>query len=145
MRTLIWYMDEARRVAGLDSDRKLADALNLSPPSVNRWRNDGTAPKDIHLIALAKLAGIPAEIILTDKQVWEASTDETRATWSRIAQKVAQVAAMLLVTVVTLSSGNNAKGQEQNAHTSLHSSNELYIMRQIDGGAVRSDRLLGKR
>ena len=72
-RDINWYMDTAKKNAGIKSDRKLAAALELS--TVSKWRDPyrHVVPEQSAMVRLANMAGIPQEIALIERDIWEAN------------------------------------------------------------------------
>ncbi len=72
-RDINWYMNTAKEVKNIKSDRKLATYLGLA--SVALWRNPHrpTVPEIPVMIKLAKICDVPEEIALLDRAEWEAT------------------------------------------------------------------------
>jgi len=101
MRTLEWYLDTAKTRNDIDSDRKLAQRLDLNPSQINFYRNKDMKPKTTILIKIAKLAGVSPDVALTDRALWLAESDEERNYWERLAT-LAQKAAVAGVSIGAL-------------------------------------------
>lgn len=99
-RNLDWYLDEARRRAELDSDRKLSARLDLSGPAINQMRTARTWPSDPTMVLIADLAGVPAEEALLDLNQWRCKDPAARAVYERMASIIAKTAAALLLAFV---------------------------------------------
>ena len=59
------FLDAAREIHDIPSDRELASRLNVAPTAVNHWRKGRAWPSDTAMIRLADLSGEePTEALL---------------------------------------------------------------------------------
>lgn len=103
MRTIEFYIENAKEKLGFKSDIALARHLGLSNAAIPVWKTRGCVPKNETMIELAKIIGIDPAIALMDAQIWQ-SKGQTRAVYSRILQKLtaAAIALALLFPVYSL-------------------------------------------
>ena len=99
---LNWYMNEAKRLNDIKSDRKLAIVLGVS--GVGLWRHPErhVVPEQSVMVKLSKLAGVPEELGLIDRDIWVAGfkAPETIPFYEKIKKSLKtlpQYAAMLSV------------------------------------------------
>ncbi len=89
------YIDRAKWMHGMHSDRQLSRALGLAPPTVHMWRHGKKIPSDKHMIQLAFQANENVPLALIDLSYWknkdEARVSETysqmRSTFSKLLRK----------------------------------------------------------
>lgn len=81
---LLSYMDRARAVARIPSDRQLAVALGINPNSLRQYRLGLAAPSPRVMLRLADLAGVPPELALLDRAAWQADDQDSRRVMSEI-------------------------------------------------------------
>ena len=97
-RDLNWYMNEAKEKNNIKSDRKLAIELGVS--NVGLWRNPyrPAIPEAQIVLKLAKLAGVPEEIALIDRDIWiaEFKAPETIPYYKKILKQFPKYAASIL-------------------------------------------------
>ena len=77
MRTVDFYLDEARKRGGFTSDRSMDKGLGLTPGAVCSYRIKRAWPSDETIIKLAKIAGISPEAALLDLNVWRSTGSAT--------------------------------------------------------------------
>lgn len=125
-------LDQVKANAGIKSDYKLAQTLNLTQHTIANYRHGRSRPDDLVLSKLAELGGIPAdqvELLAVTLQAERATTEEARALWQRIASRlqagaVHSAVLALLVAVGLFSTPPNAEA----AVTDAQKSGSLYIM-----------------
>ncbi|MFC7050682.1 hypothetical protein [Emcibacter nanhaiensis] len=117
-RDLAWYMNEAKKRHDIGSDRKLAEALNVA--TVARWRNPHRPdiPTPSVMVKLAKMAGIPEEVALIDRDIWDAEfrSPELVPTYKKILNHFPKYAAALVFLSMMFMSdidGNGVAGAAQ--------------------------------
>lgn len=79
------------------SDYGLAQLLGVGQSTLSNYRNGRSHPDDRMALRLAQLAQLDAGQVIAWMQVERARTDETRAAWRAIADRLAQTAAVGLV------------------------------------------------
>lgn len=98
MTRLIALIDQAARIAG--NDAKLAAAIGASRGNVSDWRAGRYSPPDRHILAMARLAGLPP--IPTAIEIYTERLGKLAATTTR---------AIALGAVATLFYGANDRAQ----------------------------------
>lgn len=91
MKSVNELIDRVKANAGIKSDYKLAQTLNLTQHTIANYRHGRSRPDDLVLSRLAELGNIPAEqveLLAVSLQAERASTDEARALWHRIAARL---------------------------------------------------------
>ena len=78
------YIDRARAVSGLVSDRQLSIALEVSQPTISIYRRGLSIPTPAKMVKLAKLAGVSPEVALLHRAAWQADDQVSRAVMSRL-------------------------------------------------------------
>ena len=91
MNTIDFYIDNAKTIYRVDSDRKLSIALGLNPSSVSTWRVGRSYPNDDTMVKLAKMAGVSEAQALLELSYWR-SEGETKKVYHSIWEKVAKTA-----------------------------------------------------
>ena len=80
MRTIDDYIDAAKKVSGIKSDRTLGVHLGLNPTSISQYRTRRTWPHDEVMFRLAETAGLDPQEALLELAFWRCShRQENRA------------------------------------------------------------------
>lgn len=127
--TLSAVLDLARARNSLDSDRKLAQALDVTPTMFTGYRRGWTHPGDETMIRLADLAGIDRTEALVMLHEWK-TDGETRNVWRQIRAALPKTAAGLSLAFMLWGTGADESAnaaQIENKRPSELST--LYIMR----------------
>jgi transcriptional regulator with XRE-family HTH domain len=90
-------LDLARERAGIQSDYRLAQLLGVSKQSITHYRQGRTAPDERVSARLAELAQLDPDLVAVWMQLERARSDEARATWRSVADRLAKTAALGLV------------------------------------------------
>ena len=72
MLTIDNYCDRAKAQSNIKSDRKLADALGITSPSLSQYRRKRAWPSDNTMVKLAELAGLDPKQGLLYLSTWRA-------------------------------------------------------------------------
>lgn len=88
-------LDALKALAG--SDRKAAARIGVSQQAVNRWRLGHSRPDDDSARRIADALQLDHAYVLAVLHADRAETDETRATWQRIAAQFSKAAAVVMV------------------------------------------------
>ena len=72
------YLDDAKRISGLDSDRALAKAIGLTHSLVHAYRAGRTLPSDAVMLQIAELAKIPVEQALLDLALMRSNSEPAK-------------------------------------------------------------------
>ena len=140
MRTLIWYLDEAKEKQGFTSDRQLNHALGATGSLVTRYRSNKMAPSPKMMVKLAELAGVPPEIALADLGYWTNFDSEAADVYHEMASIVAKAKGFAAATIIGtgLLTASIAADFEPTAHAEvmapvrdITSPNMFYIMGNI--------------
>lgn len=129
---LNWYMNEARRLNDIKSDRKLAIALEVS--GVGLWRHPErhVVPEQSVMVKLSKLAGVTEEIGLIDRDIWVAGfkAPETVPFYESIKEKLKnlQNAAAVILLACGITFGSSDIDGGSSAPSSSASSTVEYIL-----------------
>jgi transcriptional regulator with XRE-family HTH domain len=78
------YIERAKAVSGIVSDRQLSIALEISQPTISIYRRGLCIPTPAKMVKLAKLAGISPEVALLHRASWQADDQVSRAVMSRL-------------------------------------------------------------
>lgn len=78
------YIERARAVSGLVSDRRLSIALEISQPTISLYRRGLCIPTPAKMVKLAQLAGVSPEVALLHRAAWQADDQVSRAVMSRL-------------------------------------------------------------
>lgn len=117
-------VQKAMQRTGLDSARKLADALDVSNVAVSKWLNGTNCPTFEQAAVLAELAGLPPVPTAAEVRLHSKDGERYRGLLRRIANIAAAVA-------LTLSFGrldvhaSNAPGADYSAHNPV--TNVYYV------------------
>lgn len=136
-RDLSWYLNEAKKINNIPSDRKLAIALDVS--SVALWRNPYRAviPTAPVMVRLAKMANVPEEIALIDRDIFDAkyTAPETIPFYQKIKdqlKKLPQYAAMLTILIAFMINFSDIDGGNSGLMIGE------YSVASLEAGAVSS-------
>lgn len=94
-RTVDWYLDKAKKAAGLSSDRQLSRALGLGANTITQYRTRRVWPAPSTMNRLAILSQTDPLIALADLNVWKEDDPATRKLFETILAKVGGIAATL--------------------------------------------------
>jgi hypothetical protein len=130
MQNIDWYLDTARSRNGITSDNKLGPKIGVSSPNISSFRNRKSWPSDETMFALAELAGVPAMVALADLNVWRAKSPRVQAAYMQLAEKLAHIAAMLLIAFGINQAAITLAEAEQPSVSNTHSAS-LFIMENI--------------
>jgi predicted transcriptional regulator len=90
------YLDKAKVKLGIQSDYALAKALRVSQPAVINYRKGRSVMEDDVALKLARILELnPMEVIAT-ANLERAKSDEMRAVWSEILEKISKGFEILL-------------------------------------------------
>ena len=78
------YIERAKAVSGIVSDRQLSIALEISQPTISIYRRGLCIPTPAKMVKLAQLAGISPEVALLHRASWQADDQVSRAVMSRL-------------------------------------------------------------
>ncbi|PHZ86293.1 hypothetical protein [Paremcibacter congregatus] len=94
-----WYMNRAKELHGLKSDRQLATRLHMA--NVAKWRHPDRpdVPSVAAMIKLASLANVPADMALLHRDLWEAEfkTPEAVPIFKKLLKSLPQYAAGVIL------------------------------------------------
>lgn len=96
--TIDGYLDAAKELENISSDRRLAKAIGVTPATVNSWRMRRTWPRDGAMIALARAAGRDPHRALIHLNAWR-TDGEARAAYESLARKISGTAAAIAICV----------------------------------------------
>jgi len=96
-----WYLDRARDVRNLQSDRALGDMMNLSTMGISSWRTRRAWPEDDKMVTLCQLAKVPPEIGLLDLGRWRAKGMASEI-WARMLPRMAATLALPALVIFSL-------------------------------------------
>jgi transcriptional regulator with XRE-family HTH domain len=78
------YIERAKAVSGIVSDRQLSIALEISQPTISIYRRGLCIPTPAKMVKLAQLAGVSPEVALLHRASWQADDQVSRAVMSRL-------------------------------------------------------------
>ena len=78
------YIERAKAVSGLVSDRRLSVALEISQPTISLYKRGLCIPTPAKMVKLAQLAGVSPEVALLHRASWQADDQVSRAVMSRL-------------------------------------------------------------
>lgn len=98
-------LDKAKVLHRLSSDYKLALVMGVKPTTLANYRNGKTLP-DARVIGLiCDLTGDDAAILAAEIEEQRANTDEARALWHQVAQRLQAAAATAVFAVAFVVAG----------------------------------------
>lgn len=98
-------LDKAKVIHRLSSDYKLALVMGVKPTTLANYRNGKTLP-DARVIGLiCDLTGDDAAILAAEIEEQRANTDEARALWHQVAQRLQAAAATAVFAVAFVVAG----------------------------------------
>lgn len=102
MRNTIFYIDEAKKKLGIESDYGLAKELGLSRAAVSLWRNGKGSMDDYAATRIAEIIGVNPMIVIAAVNVEKEKTEERKEYWKNFYERLGGIAATILVAFVTL-------------------------------------------
>jgi transcriptional regulator with XRE-family HTH domain len=101
-------LDAAKSRHSLPSDYALAKTLGVGQSLLSGYRAGRSRPDDAIARRLAELAGLDADIVVVELAAERAQTDEARALWLRVAERLKKGAGTTLAAAVfsTFFTGN---------------------------------------
>jgi transcriptional regulator with XRE-family HTH domain len=135
----IQLLDLARERAGIQSDYRLAQVIGVDKSTITHWRSGRHSPDALQGSRLAELAELDAGQVAAWIQAERAKTDEARALWRSVADRLARSAVAGLVAVVGVSITPDAgasildRGVSTNSPDTRESGQSLYIMSTLRG------------
>ncbi|MBR8137220.1 helix-turn-helix domain-containing protein [Burkholderia cenocepacia] len=84
------YLDLAKQKLGVQSDYALAKALGLRTTAISNYRSGRNHFDDATAIKLAHAIGLQPAELLAAMQVERAKTEETRAAWADLLEKISK-------------------------------------------------------
>ncbi|MCC3859761.1 hypothetical protein [Pseudemcibacter aquimaris] len=125
-----WYMNTAKELNGLKSDRKLAIELGLA--NIAPWRHPDrhNVPSVSSMIKLAKLANMPIETALVHRDMWEAEFNAPEAVpyFKKTLKLLQKTAAALILGIALLFANAGVDGGAQASTGQSLNSGGIYIM-----------------
>lgn len=131
MQTVNELLDQLKTARGITSDYKLSLYLGVVQGAVQHWRHGRSLPDSKTVYRIASELGLDADILVLQIETQRASTDEAKAVWSRIAQRLqaGMVNAAVLMALAIVSIAGYAPNAEATAlNTSKATSSSMYIM-----------------
>lgn len=125
MTTIDNYLDTARELQDLPSDRQLALRLGITDTSLNAFRQKKSWPADHTMIALAALAGMDVSQALIDLNCWRSKSPEARSAYQHLALKLKAVAVALALVIFGAVS---TPAEANKTGTSSHQAETNYIL-----------------
>jgi len=81
----IEYIDEAKRINGLDTDYKLAKLLGCRQQKISNWR-DGQTMDNNTARQFAEILDVPLLKVIADMEAERAKDEPTRKAWKMLAK-----------------------------------------------------------
>lgn len=126
---IVSLLDNAKVVHKLPSDYKLALVLGIDQKSLRNYRDHKTLPDARVLVKLCELTGDDPAILLAEIEEQRAKTDEARALWHQIAQRLQAAGVTAVLSVVFLLGGMGLSPNEAHAAAASNSQlTKLYIV-----------------
>lgn len=99
MRNTIFYIDEAKKKLGIESDYGLAKELGLSRAAVSLWRNGKGSMDDYAATRIAEIIGVNPLIVIAAVNVEKEKTEERKEYWKNFYERLGGIAATILLAV----------------------------------------------
>ena len=133
MKSLDWYIDEAKARSGIKSDRELSKFLGLSHVASNYWRQRRSYPTDDTMMRLAEMAHADPQLALIELNAWRNQGTRAAPVYERMAAMMRGVVlGFLLILAVTYSAPASAADFGP-SHSLIKSG--MYIMENKGCGA----------
>ncbi len=101
MRTIDFYIDQARKNSGIQSDAKLGKSIGLSRGAITQFRTKRSWPSEETLTSLAELAGIdPADAVL-ELGMWK-TTGKAHQVYKSIYSRLHGVLTVMIIVFMSL-------------------------------------------
>lgn len=134
--TLNELIDRAKTRANIESDYKLAKALNVSRGWISEYRRSKRHPSNEVAVQLAVLAGLPEMTVIAEIEMQTANNEKKREFWKCYLEKHG-IVAVLCMSVLAVSIMLEPEKAEANvlqlpnydAHFHALKKTDLYIMR----------------
>lgn len=101
-RTIDWYLEKAKDVSGITSNRKLGADLGISEGAMSHFKTGRALPSDATMIRLADLAKVDPYIALLDLNTWRTEGDAKKA-YADILRKLGQASVVAAIIIPTTS------------------------------------------
>ncbi len=82
--TVIELIDKAKKKQGLDTDNKLAIAMNLARQHVSNWRTGKAAPEAHAAVLLARLVDMPPMVAIAVCELSREKDPRKRRDWFKV-------------------------------------------------------------
>jgi len=116
-------LDKAKVMHRLPSDYKLALVMGIRTTSVTNYRTGKTLPDARVIRILCDLTGDDAALLAAEIEEQRASTDEARALWHQVAQRLQAAGVTAVLSVVFVLGGMGLSPNE--AHAAVASNSQL--------------------
>ncbi len=129
MRTINWYLDEAKEKQGFKSDRQLGTAIGGAPETISKYRKYKAAPSPEKMVKLAELAEVPEEVALADLGYWTNFDTPAAPVYKKMSEIVANAVKYTAASVAGFAMVSAAFTSPADASEPRHTvSGSLYIM-----------------
>ncbi len=98
-RDIEWYLERAKSVSGIKSNRKLGAELGISEGAMSHFKTRRVFPSDETMIRLARLAEVDDLVALMDLHIWKAENDDTRAAYTQILKRISCILIPVLISI----------------------------------------------
>lgn len=134
MLTAAELTEAARAGAGLPSFYRLARVLGVNDSTVANWRKGRATPDDAMAVRLADMAGLDPAAVVAAMHAQRCTDDALRPILQRIAQRAAQVGALLVTAIL---SAVFVGGPDAQARATTEESAAAPVRPAVDGNAHR--------
>lgn len=122
------YIDEGIRTGRVKNAAEISVILNVSEPTVSRWKSGDRIPDDEQAVRLAELLGIDAGEVLAECGAARAKTPETRRAWERIAARMAASSITACAMIIAMGQSQEASASQSMPYQQSAPSNFQKLM-----------------
>lgn len=119
LETTVDLLDALQERYGWDSDRQIAEGLDIPQTTVSSWRRGRSYPTEVHAIAIARALEIPPALVLVIAAADRTDDRDARAEWQKMLRQIARTGFGVLAAVAVATAHYSPSGK-----TSAHG---LYI------------------
>lgn len=127
MNSTLRYLEAVKEKTGAPSDYALAKVLNVTRQQVSLYKTKGQFIGGDVALRVADILEIDPVIVLSDIQADKAKTDDERAVWRSLIERIGGVAATLLI-ATGISAANPSPANAGAASSVSDGSGSMYIM-----------------
>lgn len=96
---------------GWDSDRQIAEGLDIPQPTISAWRRGRNYPTEVHAITIARALQIPPALVLVIAAADRTDDRDARAEWQKMLRQIARTGFGVLAAVAVATAHYSPSGK----------------------------------